>query len=315
MRLQKAPLVTSGLVLGLLGLGNLLKDLSLTLNAVCGIFAFLIWIHLLCTMIKYFNNVKEQLNSPLVSSVFTTFFMSGFLGTTYLNTFFSNITFINSLITPIWILCLVGIMTHMIIFSIKYLKDFSLENVYPSWTVLFIGIAIAGLTAPVSGYFFIGQLTVIYGFVATSIVLPIVFKRLKAFPLQTSIKPNTSTICAPCSLVAAAYVIAFPKANAFIVIIFLILAQIFYFYIIIQLPKLLKEPFSPVFSAFTFPLVISATALKNSLPVLMFPDIWKGLLFIEVLLATVIVLRVFIGYLHFFLKKEKQDKFLRNASQ
>ncbi|HGO3288351.1 TPA: permease, partial [Staphylococcus aureus] len=135
------------------------------------------------------------------------------------------------------------------------------------------------------------------------------------FPLQTSIKPNTSTICAPFSLVAAAYVIAFPKANAFIVIIFLILAQIFYFYIIIQLPKLLKEPFSPVFSAFTFPLVISATALKNSLPVLMFPDIWKGLLFIEVLLATVIVLRVFIGYLHFFLKKEKQDKFLRNASQ
>ncbi|HDC5737273.1 TPA: TDT family transporter [Staphylococcus aureus] len=303
MRLQKAPLVTSGLVLGLLGLGNLLKDLSLTLNAVCGIFAFLIWIHLLCTMLKYSNNVKEQLNSPLVSSVFTTFFMSGFLGTTYLNTFFSNITFINSL------------MTHMIIFSIKYLKDFSLENVYPSWTVLFIGIAIAGLTAPVSGYFFIGQLTVIYGFVATCIVLPIVFKRLKAFPLQTSIKPNTSTICAPFSLVAAAYVIAFPKANAFIVIIFLILAQIFYFYIIIQLPKLLKEPFSPVFSAFTFPLVISATALKNSLPVLMFPDIWKGLLFIEVLLATVIVLRVFIGYLHFFLKKENQDKFLRNASQ
>ncbi len=157
--------------------------------------------------------------------------------------------------------------------------------------------------------FFIGQLTVIYGFVATCIVLPIVFKRLKAFPLQTSIKPNTSTICAPFSLVAAAYVIAFPKANAFIVIILLLLAQIFYFYIIIQLPKLLKEPFSPVFSAFTFPLVISATALKNSLPVLMFPVIWKGLLFIEVLLATVIVLRVFIGYLHFFLKRKTKINF------
>ena len=111
----------------------------------------------------------------------------------------------------------------------------------------FIGIAIAGLTAPVSGYFFIGQLTVIYGFVATCIVLPIVFKRLKAFPLQTSIKPNTSTICAPFSLVAAAYVIAFPKANTFIVIILLLLAQIFYFYIIIQLPKLLKEPFRQYF--------------------------------------------------------------------
>ncbi|PTJ96636.1 permease, partial [Mammaliicoccus sciuri] len=69
------------------------------------------------------------------------------------------------------------------------------------------------------------------------------------------------------------------------------------------------------FSAFTFSLVISATALKNSLPVLMFSVIWKGLLFIEVLFATVIVLSVFIGYLHFFLKKDNHDKFLRNASQ
>ncbi|HCY6347828.1 TPA: permease, partial [Staphylococcus aureus] len=34
MRLQKAPLVTSGLILGLLGLGNLLKDISLVLNAI-----------------------------------------------------------------------------------------------------------------------------------------------------------------------------------------------------------------------------------------------------------------------------------------
>ena len=124
---SKAPLVTSGLVLGLLGLGNLLKDLSLSLNAVCGIFAFLIWIHLLCTMLKYFNNVKEQLNSPsCFISVHNIFHVRLFRY--YLFKYiFSNITFINNLITPIWILCLVGIMTHMIIFSIKYLKDFHLR--------------------------------------------------------------------------------------------------------------------------------------------------------------------------------------------
>ena len=228
--------------------------------------------------------------------------MSGFLGTTYLNTYFSDVTIITSLITPLWLLCLMGIMIHMIIFSIKYLKGFSLENVYPSWTVLYIGIAIAGLTAPISGFYLIGKLSVIYGFLATCIVLPIVFKRLKTYPLQTSIKPNTSTICAPFSLVAAAYVITFPKANDLIVIILLVVAQFFYFYIIFKLPKLLKEPFSPVFSAFTFPLVISATALKNSLPVLTYPEIWEWLLFFEITLATLIVLRVFLGYVHFFFK-------------
>ncbi|CDR24146.1 TDT family transporter [Staphylococcus schweitzeri] len=315
MSLQKAPLVTSGLVLGLLGLGNLLKDISLTLNAVCGIFAFLLWLHLLCTMFKNFNTVKEQLNNPLISSVFTTFFMSGFLGTTYLKAFFSNITIINSLITPFWILCLVGIIGHMIVFSFKFLKGFSLVNVYPSWTVLLIGIAIAGLTAPVTGYYLIGKLSVIYGFLATCIILPIVFNRLKAYPLQTSIKPNISTICAPFSLVSAAYVITFPETNDFIAIILLILAQIFYFYIIIQLPKLLKEPFSPVFSAFTFPLVISATALKNSLPLLMFPIIWQCLLFFEILLATLIVFRVLVGYIQYFLKKKHDEKSLHHVSQ
>lgn len=87
MKLQKAPLATSGLILGLLGLGNLLKDISLILNAICGILAILIWLHLLYSMFHNFNHVKDQLNNPLVASVFTTFFMSGFLVTTYLNTF------------------------------------------------------------------------------------------------------------------------------------------------------------------------------------------------------------------------------------
>ncbi len=82
-------------------------------------------------------------------------------------------------------------------FSIKYLKDFSLENVYPSWTVLFIGIAIAGLTAPVSGCFFIGQLTVIYGFVATY-CLTYCFQAIKSISIadvdQTEHIDNLCTI-------------------------------------------------------------------------------------------------------------------------
>lgn len=303
MKLQKAPLATSGLILGLLGLGNLLKDISLILNAICGILAILIWLHLLYSMFHNFNHVKDQLNNPLVASVFTTFFMSGFLVTTYLNTFFSNVTVINQFIIPLWVVCLIGMLIHMTIFSMKYLKRFTLENVYPSWTVLYIGIAIAGLTAPVSGYYIIGKASVIYGFLATCIVLPIVFKRLKAYPLQRSIKPNTSTICAPFSLVAAAYVLTFPNANSYIIIIFLVLSQFFYFYIVLQLPQLLKAPFSPVFSAFTFPLVISATALKNSMSVLAFPEIWEWLLLFEMLLATLIVFRVLFGYMHFFLKQ------------
>lgn len=44
-----------------------------------------------------------------------------------------------------------------------------------------------------------------------------------------------------------------PKANTFIVIILLLLAQIFYFYIIIQLPKLLKRTFFASIFSFHIP--------------------------------------------------------------
>ncbi|SUN02213.1 putative permease [Staphylococcus microti] len=176
--------------------------------------------------------------------------MSGFLATTYLNTFFNKIFFMNNLIVAIWFICFTAIIIHMVIFSIKYLKDFSIENVFPSWTVLYIGIAIAGLTVKTSGQYWIGQTTVIYGFLATCLVLPVVFKRVRIHPLQSLVKPNTATICAPFSLVSAAYIVAFPKTNLLVLIILLILSQFFYFYIIIQLPKLINRPFSPAFSGF-----------------------------------------------------------------
>ncbi|SUN02214.1 exfoliative toxin A [Staphylococcus microti] len=73
MPLKKVPLVISGLILGLLGLGNLLKDFSLFLCAICGGLAIIVFLHLLYSMVIDFNSVKEQLKNPLVSSVFTTF--------------------------------------------------------------------------------------------------------------------------------------------------------------------------------------------------------------------------------------------------
>ena len=187
----------------------------------------------------------------------------------------------------------------MIIFSIKYLKDFSLENVYPSWTVLLLN-CYRRIDGTRQRIFFHRSINSNIWLCSYLYCLTYSFQAIKSISIadvnQTKHIDNLCTIFfSRCSICYS-----LPKANTFIVIILLLLAQIFYFYIIIQLPKLLKEPFSPVFSAFTFPLVISATALKNSLPVLMFPVIWKGLLFIEMLLATVIVLRVFIGYLHFF---------------
>lgn len=303
MRLEKAPLATSGLILGLLGLGNLLKEFSVLATAVCAIVAVLLWLYLIYSMLSDRKSVQNQWRSSLVQSVFTTFFMSGLLSLTYLKHIFGGYEPIVELLKPLWFIWLVALISHMVLFSKKYLLNLSLQNVFPSWTVLYVGIGVAALTVPLSQEFFIGKLIVIYGMVATILVLPLIFYRLKKHPLETAMKPNTATICAPFSLVTAAYVSNVETPNKLVLGILLVVAQLFYFYILLQLPKLLKRRFTPAFSAFTFPLVISATALKSSVKILVLPvpSIWQTLVVFEILVATFIVGYVLIGYLCFFM--------------
>ncbi len=74
--------------------------------------------------------------------------------------------------------------------------------------------------------------------------------------------------------------------------------------VVIQLPKLLRPRFYPSYAAMTFPFVITATALSKFLAALAasgytVPPALHVLLAMETLLATSMVLYVFLRYLHF----------------
>ncbi|MDU3125209.1 MAG: hypothetical protein E6703_05335, partial [Finegoldia magna] len=77
----------------------------------------------------------------------------------------------------------------------------------------------------------------------------------------------------------------------------IVFGQILYFFILYQLPSLLRRPFSAGFSAFTFPLVISATALKTFLLHYNIGITGQIIYVCEVLIALVVVLRVTFLYL------------------
>lgn len=305
MRFEKAPLATAGLVLGLFGLGNLVKDISSLATAACGVVATFLWIYLIYSMLADWKSVQKQWQSPLVQSVFTTFFMSGLLSLVYLNNFFGSYRLIPEILKPMWFIWLISLIGHMIIFSKKYLLNLSLQSVFPSWTVLYVGIGVAALTAPLSHQLLLGKVIVCYGILATVVVLPLIFYRLQKYPLEAGMKPNTATICAPFSLVTAAYTATVETPNKLILACLLVASQFFYCYILIQLPKLLNRPFTPAFSSFTFPLVISATALKVSLKMLMppLPMIWRLLVFLEIAVAVAIVTYVLAGYVRYIIQK------------
>ncbi len=74
----------AGLVLGLFALGNLLGGYWLPLRWILGFLAFSLYVLLIAGILHHQKEAKEQLQQPLVASVFPTFFMSGMLLSTYL---------------------------------------------------------------------------------------------------------------------------------------------------------------------------------------------------------------------------------------
>ncbi|HEO3600476.1 TPA: TDT family transporter, partial [Streptococcus agalactiae] len=244
---------------------------------------------------------KDRSN-PLIASVFTTFFMAGMILSTYILLFRSLGIWVAVLSKGVWWLSFIALIIHMAIFSWKYLRHFSMANLFPSWSVLYVGIGVASLTAPISGQFTIGKIVFWYGFIATLVLLPFLFIKAYKIGLPSAVKPNITTICAPMSLITAGYVNSFVSPNRGLLLLLIVMAQFLYFFILFQVPKLLIGDFTPGFSAFTFPLVISATSLKLSIQHLSLPVDIQGLVHFEIGTTTLIVMIVMVRYI-FFLRR------------
>lgn len=197
----------------------------------------------------------------------------------------------------LWWISLLGLILLMVYYICSFVIPFKRENIYPSWTVLFVGIGVAPLTIFVSHQYWLGQIIFWYCLLASILVLPIVFYKTFKIGLTEAILPNMTTFCAPVSLITAAYVASFPNPNNLLLLFLIVFGQILYFFILYQLPSLLRRPFSAGFSAFTFPLVISATALKAFLLHYNIGIAGQIIYVCEVLIALVVVLRVTFLYL------------------
>ncbi|KPJ22743.1 TDT family transporter [Streptococcus phocae] len=295
-QVKHPPLVISGLVLGTLSLGNLLGHYVLPLKYLLTIAAVALYALLIVSIIRAPPRAKTQLAHPLIASVFPTFFMTGMLLSSWVMA-----TRWSAFGRLFWWFFLLGNFCLIIYYVFRFVWRFSWENVFPSWSVLFIGIAVGALTAPASRQFILGQFIFWICLVMTGLILPFMAKKAYLIGLDEAVKPNISTFCAPMSLLSAAYLASFPLPSRSMVIFLMIASQLLYFFVLIQLPILLKRPFNPGFAAFTFPFVISATSLKMNLAYLGLAPWWQYLLFFEVLVASLLVTYVYSHYIRFLM--------------
>ncbi len=306
--IKKLPIPAVALLLALAATGNLVLSYGNMYRNIFGIFAAIILILILAKIIIYPKKVAEDLNNPVIASVFPALSMGGImLMATYIKPLFPSLAF------GIWI---IGLILHMILilyFTIKYVFNFNIKKVFPSWYIVYVGIVVGSVTAPAFEMTNVGKILFWFGFISYLILLPIILYRItKVKEIPEPALPTITILAAPASLCLAGYINSFQNKNMFIVWLLLALSQFTLLCVLIQLPKLLKLPFYPSYSAFTFPLVISALSLKLTNAFLINAGkeiaILKYIVKFEELLAVIMVLYVLLRYIVFLFSKTESAK-------
>lgn len=305
--IKKLPIPAVALLLALAATGNLVLSYGNMYRNIFGIFAAIIFILILAKIIIYPKKVAEDLNNPVIASVFPALSMGIMLMATYIKPLFPSLAF------GIWV---IGLILHMVLilyFTIKYVFNFNIKKVFPSWYIVYVGIVVGSVTAPAFEMANVGKILFWFGFISYLILLPIILYRItKVKEIPEPALPTITILAAPASLCLAGYMNSFQNKNMFIVWLLLALSQFTLLYVLVQLPKLLKLPFYPSYSAFTFPLVISALSLKLTNAFLVNAGkeiaILKYIAKFEELLAVIMVLYVLLRYIVFLFSKTESAK-------
>lgn len=258
--IKKVPLPICGVMLGTAALGNLLQSYSEGIRYVCGIAAAFLLLLIIMKLILFPGMIKEDMGNPIMASVAGTFPMAVMILSTYVKPFIGTAAFV------IWIAAIVLHIALILYFTCKFIVKLQMPKVHASYYIVYVGIAVAAVTAPAYEQTGIGAATFWFGLAAFVILLVLVTMRyVKYREVPEPAKPLICIYAAPMSLCVAGYVQSvMPKSRTFLLLM-LVVATVLYVFSLVKAIGYLKLKFYPSYAAFTFPFVISAIAAKQTM--------------------------------------------------
>lgn len=288
--IQKVSIPVCGVMLGAAALGNLLQSYSEGIRYVCGVFSAFLLVLLLLKLILFPEKVKEDMGNPIMASVSGTFPMALMILSTYVKPFIGQAAFY------IWTLAIALHIALIIYFTVKFIVKLQMPKIFASYYIVYVGIAVAAITAPAYEKLAVGIAAFWFGFVSLIVLLVLVTYRYLNF--KEIPEPAKALVCiyaAPASLCIAGYVQSVtPKSKEFLLGMFAV-ATVLYIFALVKAVSFLKLPFYPSMAAFTFPFVISAIASKQTMACLANMGSAIPALQAVVLVETVIAV-VFVAY-------------------
>jgi exfoliative toxin A/B len=297
--IKKVPLPICGVILGTAALGNLLQSYSEGVRYVCGIFAAFLLILFILKLIIYPQMFIEDMKNPIMASVSGTLPMALMILSTYVKPFIGKVAY------AVWLIAIALHIVLIVYFTVKFIFKLQLSKVFASYFIVYVGIVVASITAPAYAQEdFIGTIAFWFGFIALILLLVLVTLRyIRCREVPEPAKPLICIYTAPVSLCIAGYVQSVtPKSYIFLVAM-LAVASLIYIFALIKAIYYLRLKFYPSYAAFTFPFVISAIAIKQTMACaakLGQPMPWlSGIVLVETVIAVILVVYTYIRFVKF----------------
>lgn len=247
--------------------------------------------------------LRQDLAHPVVGSVVPTFAMGTMIVSSSVSHFYPLAGDV------IWLTAVLLHVVFLICFLYHRAKDFELHHMVPSWFVPPVGIIVADVAfSGTPALQPVADATLLFGMAAYAVMLPIMIYRLMfTHEIPDTAKPTIAILAAPASLSLAGYLTVTHTPSPVVIGVLFGIAILMTAIIYLAFFKLLRLPFSPGYAAFTFPMVIGATALFKTVAWMQGLGVAQHyvaqvqwLAAVELLVATVVVVYVAIRYLSYY---------------
>ena len=288
---NKIPLALSSLVLALFSLSNQISQNTLFSQGIwlIAVFGFFL---VLGRLIIGYRQIQEDLHNPVIASAFPSFFMAAFL-------FAGRLPLAQIGLSVTWVGLLGLYIAYIIFFSLRFMHPLSLNQVFPSWFVIYVGPAISLVTVPASVPTSIKGLILGLTGLATLALFPLVLWRMRQIAIPHLYRPILAILAAPLALLITSSIKSGQRPDTILLVGLLIFSQLFFFFALGLFTRLVNKGFVPLFAAFSFPLVNSINAFKAVTTSLKLLNPMTHLIYLAELLP---VLAIMIYLLYHFIK-------------
>ncbi len=277
--LKRVPLPLSGVALGFAALGNLLSAYNMSFKVICGVLAF---IGLILITGKYLSDIEAfttDMKNPVIASVSGTYTMALMLLAVYVKPVVPAFAIALWYIAVVLHFILIIYFTLNIVLKIKLPDD--MMKIAASFFIVYVGIAVASVTAPAFKNIVLGQICFWIGFILyIPFFIYVSYRYIKLGNKKIEAKALACIYAAPASLCVAGYIGSFEQKNILFLGGLYIFSLLMYLVgtaaaidLFVSFVKNNDFKFYPSFAGLTFPFVISAIATKQFNAVLTKTDI------------------------------------------